>query len=307
MKILNAGDSGEAQSKKKGLRALLGIGIVAGAIAVSSTLAANININSGPVEFGQGVAQTVSCSGDTSVIVTPTSSFANTNAVVIPFDFQVSGSTTDLLNINAESLTVGMEVNGTNIETGTVITEITSRGVGEIYDVVTISPALNLEALPTGNLTFGNNGSFNLSSITVSEIPEACTNKVFTIKIYDNTSSTPLTISDFAGGDTSAMVWWANGYGDGDRPSTNPNEAVLNFPADNNVSGDWSSNAYNSGYGIETNNYTPLSPNGFKINLPKSVDASRVYKITVETQDDSSSLNIDGDGTSYYDWWLLQL
>ena len=293
------------RSHNKKIRTILGIGMVAGAIAISSTLAAQININSGPVEFGQGVAQTVSCSGDASVMVTPASTFVN-----LPSSQTLSVTGTDYSGLFFETsaeldgLVVGMTVSDANgqVDTGTIISAIDKSN-----KVVSISKDLLSEGAFLAVFTPVDLASFALSSITVSEIPEACTNKVFTIKIYDNTSSTPLTISDFAGGDTSAMVWWANGYGDGDRPSTNLNEAVLNFPADNNVSGDWDSNAYNSGYGIETNHSTSLSPNAFKINLPKSVDASRVYKITVETQDDSSSLNIDGDGTSYYDWWLLQL
>ena len=65
----------QGQRKKKSFRVILGIGVVASAIAITSTLAANININSGPVEFGQGVAQTTACDG--SVTITPASTFIN--------------------------------------------------------------------------------------------------------------------------------------------------------------------------------------------------------------------------------------
>ncbi len=295
MKILSVRDGNDGQSKKKGLRALLGIGIVAGAIAVSSTLAANININSGPVEFGQGVAQTVSCSGEQSVIVTPDSSFINTNIIVIPF--AESGWDTHELDIDADSLTAGMEVTGTNIPTGTVITEIVPKFDGDNYNIVRISTTLDPVDGPTGNLSFGNNGSFKLSSIMISDIPAECANKVFTIKIYDNENSTPLSISDFGDGDTSAMVWWANGA-----RGSSLNEAVLNFPADNRTYGDWYGNSYNDKLAIETNRYTDIPSGAFRVNLPKSVDATKVYKITVETQDDSPALNI-GNNSSFYGWW----
>jgi hypothetical protein len=64
---------------RKSLKLVLGIGVISGVFALSSTLAASINLNSGGnVEFGQGVAQTTACSNGQSLIVTPLSSFTNT-------------------------------------------------------------------------------------------------------------------------------------------------------------------------------------------------------------------------------------
>ena len=84
MEILNFSDNGNAKSNKSSKRrAFIGIGVIAAAIGLSSTLAANISINAGPVEFGQGVAQTVACSGDESVIVTPATSFTNAPSSVM--------------------------------------------------------------------------------------------------------------------------------------------------------------------------------------------------------------------------------
>ncbi len=79
MSLLNFGGSEPRNSgSKKPLKFILGIGALVGVIALGSTLAASINLNSGsPVEFGQGVAQTTACSGDNSIIVTPTSKFIN--------------------------------------------------------------------------------------------------------------------------------------------------------------------------------------------------------------------------------------
>jgi hypothetical protein len=52
--------------------------IAVGGTYLQTTLAANINLNSGlVVEFGQGVAATTACSGSTSLIVTPISTFQN--------------------------------------------------------------------------------------------------------------------------------------------------------------------------------------------------------------------------------------
>ena len=52
---------------------------IAAVIALGSTFAADININTGaPIEFGQGIAQTVTCGGnDVSITITPKSTFIN--------------------------------------------------------------------------------------------------------------------------------------------------------------------------------------------------------------------------------------
>jgi hypothetical protein len=103
--------------------------LVGGTYLVQTTLAANISINSGPVEFGQGVTQTAACSGATNLTITPNSSFVN------------------------------------------------ASGGGAHY----------------------------FSSITVTNVPSSCYGKDFTIKAFNNTSSSPLAI--FNTSSTSAVVW----------------------------------------------------------------------------------------------------
>jgi len=66
--------------EKKTLSIILGIGLLVGTIALGSTLAASINLNNGgPVEFGQGVTQTVACDSN-GVTLTPYSTFENDGA-----------------------------------------------------------------------------------------------------------------------------------------------------------------------------------------------------------------------------------
>jgi hypothetical protein len=61
---------------RKPFKLLIGIGALVGVIALGSTLAASINLNTGkPVEFGQGVAQTTAC--DNNILVTPFARFVN--------------------------------------------------------------------------------------------------------------------------------------------------------------------------------------------------------------------------------------
>lgn len=77
MSLLNFNDeSPNRAGSKKSLIYLLGIGTLVGTIALGSTLAASINLNSGvPVEFGQGIAQTTAC--DDEITITPYSTFIN--------------------------------------------------------------------------------------------------------------------------------------------------------------------------------------------------------------------------------------
>jgi len=79
MSLLNFETSGHMpKGEKKSLKIFLGIGALVGTIALGSTLAASINLNGGgPVEFGQGVTQTVACSGTEILTITPNATFVN--------------------------------------------------------------------------------------------------------------------------------------------------------------------------------------------------------------------------------------
>ena len=78
MSLLDFNDAApKSGGSKRSLKYLFGIGALVGVIALGSTLAASINLNSGaPVEFGQGVAQTVACDSD-GITLTPYSTFYN--------------------------------------------------------------------------------------------------------------------------------------------------------------------------------------------------------------------------------------
>jgi hypothetical protein len=80
VEILNLGgapdNNSSAPKAGKRLRVLLGIGALAAATGIGSTLAANISLNGGnDVEFGQGVVTTAACSD--AITVTPVTSFVN--------------------------------------------------------------------------------------------------------------------------------------------------------------------------------------------------------------------------------------
>jgi len=88
MAILNL-DSTRSPRSGKSRKIVLGIGGLIAAISIGSTLAATININSGPVEFGQGVAQTAAC--DDSITISPMSSFVNSTDTSTLGSFMFTG------------------------------------------------------------------------------------------------------------------------------------------------------------------------------------------------------------------------
>lgn len=111
MSLLNFNTSDPKRSgERKTLSIILGIGALVGVIAIGSTLAASINLNnSGPVEFGQGVAQTVACDSD-GINLKPESTFINsqgggsfmgTNIVVSDVDSSTGGCGGKIFTITA--------------------------------------------------------------------------------------------------------------------------------------------------------------------------------------------------------------
>jgi hypothetical protein len=73
-------DFDSSSGNKKKISSVLAFLLLAvgGTFFVQSTLAANFNLNTGsPLEFGQGTLQTVACSGESQLTITPYSLFVN--------------------------------------------------------------------------------------------------------------------------------------------------------------------------------------------------------------------------------------
>jgi hypothetical protein len=172
-----------------------------------------------------------------------------------------------------------------------------------------------------GDLTFTNSksgviGSFKLNDITVSNIPDTCNGKVFTIKLYDNESSEPIILTNFNdpgfGEDSEIQVYWGNGYIN----QMPPSYAMIHFENFQWFldSRDFDGECIDTvGTCLETADTegSDLASNAFKVILPSPVNATRVYKITVESQDDASTFtsypDVSGGDTSFtsfsfYDW-----
>ena len=75
LKFENAPAPRKAAPKKSNLKSLAGLATVAAIAVLGSTMAANITLGSGSLEFGQGVQTTAAC--DTSITLSPKVTFQN--------------------------------------------------------------------------------------------------------------------------------------------------------------------------------------------------------------------------------------
>jgi hypothetical protein len=150
--LLNFSDSGQKPAgRRKPLRAILGIGALVGAVTLGSTLAASINLNdSGPVEFGQGIAQTVACSGNDSIIVTPTSSFINADGAGAYYFTSVTLSSIPSGCIGAD-FTIAAYDNSGNI----------MRLASDVCSDTGTKPIINFQGSPATNHTTGSDNEMH--------------------------------------------------------------------------------------------------------------------------------------------------
>jgi hypothetical protein len=139
-----------ARKKSSSSKIVLGFASIAAVAMLGSTLAASITLNTGSaVEFGQGVAQTTAC--DSSIVVTPTSTFNNTDNRFELTSFQLSD--VDATACLDKLFTVNAYEDGTSSSLGTYTFRYNSGTPAEtggtvviVSDVATftLTTALNL-------------------------------------------------------------------------------------------------------------------------------------------------------------------
>ena len=102
----SAGKNTRAPKNTKSVKGLLAVAGFAAIAVLGSTLAANISLNSGSLEFGQGVAVTSACDSD-GITATPKAVFSNVSAggtfnfASISFTGIADACTGDLFTVNA--------------------------------------------------------------------------------------------------------------------------------------------------------------------------------------------------------------
>lgn len=73
----NAPSNSRAPKNRKSVKGLVAMAMFGAVAVLGSTLAANISLNSGTLEFGQGIATTTACD-DNGITLTPKAVFTNT-------------------------------------------------------------------------------------------------------------------------------------------------------------------------------------------------------------------------------------
>ena len=283
MSIFDFGSEKKRLSNKR-VKAIVGSSLLVATLVFGSTLAATISINTGPVEFGQGVASTTACSGDTPISVTPKSTFYNipaSNLTVTTsqgeqiyqpnrtprgdfyFNFGIS---------NDVQVVAGSLVTGVGIDPDTYV-EVTNVGDYTLDDqVVWLSKELNIAFTPGQEVTFSGGGHYVMSSIAVSNIPDSCNGVDFTIKSYGKSGQ----LSHLVAGD--CFNYYQSSGWDG-------RSAVVKYDA-SNLESVLTENTYQADISLDQ------ADHGFEITLGGVVGdsdicsgppASDVYKITIES------------------------
>ena len=160
--------------------------LVAIAGTFATTLASNITVNSGPVEFGQGLALTTSCSGDQELIFTPHANFRNVSGGGNFIFSSISVS-------NIPAACSGKDfIFGFYSETGTVKLNLDSRGSQDTpYVYFTVSGETGTAAAFTKPPS---NGAFRTTNVTATSFtlvinhPDATADELYkmTIETRDN-------------------------------------------------------------------------------------------------------------------------
>ena len=146
----------KTSSNKKTIRVAVALGAVALVGVLSSTLAANITINSGAnVEFGQGLSGAAAC--DASLTLTPISAFVSQTGSTGYFTFdQLKVSDTNTSQTAGLALCNGKYIKIAAYDSGTAgaLTISTGGGVGaqavEVLIGATNASGLGAVTLPTG-------------------------------------------------------------------------------------------------------------------------------------------------------------
>jgi hypothetical protein len=126
------------KSSTKGLLAVAGFAAIA---VLGSTLAANISLNSGSLEFGQGIATTAACDGD-GITVTPKAVFTNTasgsfSLASVAFSGVSDSCIGKLFTLNAydnsSATPLNIATSGTNVYNVATFVVSTTLGVKSSY------------------------------------------------------------------------------------------------------------------------------------------------------------------------------
>ena len=137
-------NNARAPKNKKSVKGLVAMAMFGAVAVLGSTLAANISLNSGTLEFGQGVAVTSACDTD-GITATPKAVFANVqnggsfNFASISFTGIADACTGDLFTVNAYGDTSATPLNIATVGANSynVATFVMSATLGQSSSYIT--------------------------------------------------------------------------------------------------------------------------------------------------------------------------
>ena len=159
MNSFNFERASKPAKKRKRLAGLLAICATAGVIAISSTLAANLNLNTGhPVEFGQGVSQATACTGTDYLTVTANAGYVNG---VGSTDFKLTSFSLSHIPNSCWGKTFLFQVH--DVSGPAILINATSTSVSAIYEGPDSSSQDGSVTGATGENINGSYGTFTFS------------------------------------------------------------------------------------------------------------------------------------------------
>ena len=184
LKFENAPAPRKAAPKKSNLKSLAGLATVAAVAVLGSTMAANITLGSGSLEFGQGVQTTAAC--DNSITLSPKVKFVNdlTNPQFYLSTISFSGLDTRTAGTGCDGKTLTLNAYGESSATPVAFASSSGSGITQ----ATIGVAVGAITTSTGFTVSGVNNSgagstaFDLAITT----PNATSGAVYKLTLQSN-------------------------------------------------------------------------------------------------------------------------
>ena len=168
LKFENAPAPRKSAPKKSNLKSLAGLATVAAVAVLGSTMAANITLGSGSLEFGQGVQTTAAC--DNSITISPKVTFVNHST-----NPQFYLSTISFSDVDTRTAGQGSAISG---GTGCAGKTLTLNAYGETsatpVNFATVSSALVSQAtigINTGSIT--TSAGFTISGVNAATLGQS--------------------------------------------------------------------------------------------------------------------------------------
>ena len=191
LKFENAPAPRKAAPKKSNLKSLAGLATVAAVAVLGSTMAANITLGSGSLEFGQGVQTTAAC--DNSITLSPKVTFVNhlTNPQFYLSTISFAGVDTRTAGSSDQSGATGcagktLKLNAYGETSATPVAFASASGAG--VSVADISIATNAITVSSGFTISGVNNS--ATAVTAFDLgittPNATSGAVYKLTLQSN-------------------------------------------------------------------------------------------------------------------------